>query len=259
MKDHHEILSEYLLGDISDARRKELESEIASDPELAAEIAELGPIVAKLEALPDEAWSDAEPPAFTLPGRAAPVASTAPTVPAEPRPAASPPPRPARREGALQRFFGGSFSLRPALALGCALLLFAGGVGVGALSGGSDNAPIDALGPTVQQASLSPVAEFDQQATGSADVKHDGKLIRLKLSGLKPNSEEDFYEAWLMDPKNGLVAIGTFTVDERGEAKLDLPVPVGTDRYPVVDISLQPVDGKPTHSGVSVLRGKLES
>lgn len=257
MNDHHDIVNDYLFGELSEERRRELERQIASDPELAAEIAELSPIVAKLESLPEEAWSGADPPPFTLPGRAAPVSSPAP--PAAREPALRPDPPRSQRAGALSRFFGGSFSLRPALAFACAVLLFAGGVGVGVLSGGEDDAPVDALGPSVQQANLAPVAEFDPQATGRADVKHDGKLIRLKLSGLKPNSSDDFYEAWLMDPKNGLVAIGTFTVDDRGEAKLDLPVPVGTDRYPVVDISLQPVDGKPAHSGVSVLRGKLES
>lgn len=30
-----------------------------------------------------------------------------------------------------------------------------------------------------------------------------------------------------------------------------------TDEFPIVDISLQPVDGKATHSGVAVLRGTL--
>jgi hypothetical protein len=60
-----------------------------------------------------------------------------------------------------------------------------------------------------------------------------------------------------MDPKNGFISLGTFRVSEDGSTTLDLPVPVKTDRFPVVDISLQPTNGKPTHSGVSVLRGTL--
>lgn len=257
MSDRNEILNDYLFGEISDERRAELEREIAKDPDLAAEAAELGIIVSKLEALPDAAWGEADPPPFALPGSAVPVERAAsateeapPATPREDR-------RGEPRAGALGRFFAGSFSLRPAFALAAAALLFAGGIAVGSL-GGSD-AKIDALGPTTQQANLSPVADLDPAASGSADIKHDGRLIRLKVTGLKANGDDDFYEAWLMDPKNGLVALGTFRVDEHGEARLDLPVPVGTDRYPVVDISLQPVDGKPTHSGVSVLRGKLQS
>jgi anti-sigma-K factor RskA len=82
-------------------------------------------------------------------------------------------------------------------------------------------------------------------------------VIRLKISGLAGSGKNDFYEAWLMDPKNGFISLGTFRIGEDGSTTLDLPVPVETTRFPVVDISLQPANGKPTHSGISVLRGTL--
>lgn len=247
MKDRNEILSEYLLGEGSEQERARLEREIAQDAELAAEAAELSPIVASLAALPEEAWDAPEPPPLRLGG-----------APDAPRSHDAAPESPRKeRDGFFRRFFSGSLSMRPAYALASVLLVFVGGLAVGLFSQGDNSA--DPLGPSVQQASLAPVSSIDPRAAGSADVKHDGKVIRLKLSGLAKNSEDDFYEAWLMDPKNGLVAIGTFKVGEDGAATLDLPVPVGTDRFPVVDISLQPADGKPTHSGVSVLRGKLQS
>ncbi len=238
MNDRHEMLTDYLLGELTDEQRAEFEQQIARDPELAAEVAELGQVVTRLESLPDEAWAEEDPPPFIVP-----VSADSPQG--------------SSRPGALRGFLDRSFTLRPAFALAAAVLLFAGGIGVGSLTRSDDSAP--SLGATGERADLSPVADIDPQATGTADIKRDGKLIRLRLSGLAPNGDDDFYEAWLMDPKNGLVAIGTFRVDRGGGATIDLPLPVGTDRFPLVDISLQPTNGKPTHSGVSVLRGKLQS
>ena len=74
MNDRNEILNEYLLGELTGPEREALEKQIESDPQLAAEVAELAPIVARLEELPDEAWI-ADPPPFSLPGA---VQQTAP-------------------------------------------------------------------------------------------------------------------------------------------------------------------------------------
>lgn len=239
MNDRHEILNEYLLGELTGPEREELEKQIASDPQLAAEAAELAPIVARLEALPEEAWAS-DPPPFALPGAVQQQEQD----------------RPAQSEGFWSRVFGGSLSVRPAIAFAACTLLFVGGVGVGLVSGGSSD---ETRGPSVQQAQLTPVRSIDAAAAGQADLKREGQSIRIKLTGLAPNSDDDFYEAWLLNDDGGLVALGTFRVGDDRETVLDLPVPVGTDNYPLVDISLQPINGKPTHSGVSVLRGKLES
>lgn len=243
MKDRSEILNDYLLGELPDGQRDELRREIEADPQLSAELAELGPLVSKLEELPDEAWDQVEAPPLRL--------NTGTREKAAPAPA----PKPAR-SNRIKDFFDRSFALKPALAFAAVLGIFVAGLGVGLLSGGgSDNtAPVFA---TVAQTDLAPVSKLDPAATGQAKVKKGGHQIRLKISGLAVNGEHDFYEAWLMDPDNGFISIGTFRVGEDGSTTLDLPIPVATDKFPVVDISLQPTDGKPTHSGVSVLRGTL--
>jgi hypothetical protein len=232
MSDRSEILNDYLLGELPDAQREELRREIEADPSLAAELAELTPLVAKLEVLPDEAWDQLEPPPLRLHDAPAP-----------------------ERSSRFKDFFDRSFALKPMPAFAAVLLVFATGFGISHFTGSDNNsATIEA---PIAQTSLSPVGELDPAATGQAAVKKNGQVIRLKISGLKVNGDNDFYEAWLMDPKNGFISLGTFRVGEDGSTTLDLPVPVKTDKFPVVDISLQPTNGKPTHSGVSVLRGTL--
>jgi hypothetical protein len=236
--DRNTQINDYLFGELSDAQRADFERQLAGDPALAAEVEELGGLVTQLEALPDDAWSGSEPPPLRLP------AATSEPVATNDGP------------GFFARAFGGSFALKPAVAFAAVLLFFLAGLGVGVLSGGSDDStsPVTA---TVQSTTLAPVGDRDLTASGQADIKKDGQVIRLKISGLKPSGDADFYEAWLMDPKNGFIGLGTFRVGDDGSTTLDLPVPVGTERFPIVDISLQPADGKPEHSGVSVLRGTL--
>lgn len=237
-------ISEYLLDELSEAERIEFEAAAAADPALAEEVTALGDVVTRLDALPDEAWEPIEPPALKLDRGA---------LEGEPRRAAEPARSPKR---GLFTWLGEGFSVKPAFAFAAVALFFAAGVGVGVVTGGADDTATP-LAQTIQQAELTPVSQTDASASGVADVKKDGQVIRLNLSGLAPTPEDKFYEAWLMDPKNGLVAIGTFRVADDGEATLDLPIPVGTDKFPIVDISLQEVNGKPDHSGVSVLRGEL--
>jgi len=233
MRDRSEILSDYLLGELPDEQRAELFREIEADPQLSAELAELSPLVATLEDLPAEAWDQVEAPPLKLH-----------------RETAAP-----ERTNPFKEFFGRSFAMRPALAFAAVLAIFVAGVGVGTLTGGDNSTT--SFGPVAMQTSLSPVGELDPAATGQATVKRGGQVIRLKISGLAVNSDNDFYEAWLMDPKDGFISLGTFRVGSDGSTTLDLPVAVATERFPIVDISLQPTNGKPTHSGVSVLRGTL--
>jgi anti-sigma-K factor RskA len=85
-------------------------------------------------------------------------------------------------------------------------------------------------------------------------VASDGSLeLRLSAAGLPtPNG---YYEVWLIDPTvSRLVSLGPLRPDGRYE------VPAGVDphAFPIVDVSEEPADGAPTHSGVSVLRSELQ-
>ena len=61
---------------------------------------------------------------------------------------------------------------------------------------------------------------------------------------------------WLLDPSTGsLVDLGPLGAD--GTADLALPAGMEPGRWPVIDISAEPDDGDPSHSGDSVLRGPV--
>ena len=57
---------------------------------------------------------------------------------------------------------------------------------------------------------------------------------------------------WLIDSQvEGMISLGPF----RGNGDYPIPSSVDPADFPIVDISIEPSDGVPTHSGVSILRG----
>lgn len=84
-------------------------------------------------------------------------------------------------------------------------------------------------------------------------VNADGvKQIRLETADL--DAGDGFLEVWVIDPSvTKLVSLGPL----RPDGIYDLPAGLDPTDFPIVDISVEPVDGDPTHSGNSVLRGQL--
>jgi anti-sigma-K factor RskA len=158
----------------------------------------------------------------------------------EPPPLAMPEPprRPTRR-----------LVLRPAIAALCAVALLAVGVGVGVLVDRDPEPPT----PLV----LAPVDGLDRTASAKIGVGDDG--VTLRVSGLKPTGDDQFYELWLLGADKQLVGLGSFRVDANGRATLRMPLPVDPAAFRYFDISLEDGDGNPGHSGVSVLRGPTEA
>lgn len=113
----------------------------------------------------------------------------------------------------------------------------------------------DADGLTVASAELAPLPDA-VPGTGpavAAVVDRDG-AEELTLDASVPAAAGGFYEVWLIDEAvDGMVSLGPLRADGR------YPIPAGVDvrAFPVVDVSIEPPDGEPTHSGRSVLRGVL--
>ena len=185
--------------------------------------AELSDVAARLRALGPEEWEPAAPPPLRAP-------------------VAAPHARGARRR--LRAPFG----LRPAFAAAAALaLVVLAAVGVALIAGDGGTA----AGREVALAAIG-----DGPPGAHADARLRATTMRLTVSGLPRVGAGGFYEVWMMRDAGHLVALGSFRVGADGRARVDLPVTASPRRFPVLDISREPADGDPTHSGHSVLRSR---
>jgi hypothetical protein len=82
----------------------------------------------------------------------------------------------------------------------------------------------------------------------------DRREIDLDLPGL-PDLDDAYYELWLLAPDGSrLQSLGATT----GRGRFLVPAVIDPKQFPVVDISREPPDGNPAHSGDSLVRGVLE-
>ena len=105
----------------------------------------------------------------------------------------------------------------------------------------------------VAQAVLDPFPTWD--ASGTARLEAGSSGSHDLLVTLTAPSGTDLREVWLMDPTtNGLVSLGLLS---GSSGRFTVPSDVDLRRYSVVDISDEPNDGNPAHSGDSIVRGQL--
>ncbi|WP_419933212.1 anti-sigma factor [Candidatus Poriferisodalis sp.] len=102
------------------------------------------------------------------------------------------------------------------------------------------------------------------QAHASADLIAEEGLHRIQLvdASLPSAGPGADLEAWLIAPDDqgnvaDLVSLGL--VDDADPGSLAVPVGYDPSVYSVVDISVEPRDGDPSHSGRSILRGALRA
>jgi len=231
--------TDYLLGELGPpdrARAAELERD---DPVFGADVARLKPLVTRLQGLSPDAWESVEPPALVLP----PDATPAPTR-------LDPGTEPARRSR-----WGRRIVLRPVTAFASSLALLAGGLAIGAAleSGGTSGSTAG----TVASLTLRPLAPAATPALGTARLLAKPGRLEVSLRGVRPSPPGTFYELWLMNSPGDLVSLASFRVPASGRLTMEVPLPVSPSSYHFVDISLQPANGSPRHSGDSVLRGPI--
>jgi anti-sigma-K factor RskA len=92
-------------------------------------------------------------------------------------------------------------------------------------------------------------------ASGRADVvkTRSGRELDVDVSDLA--RPDGFYQVWLIDRSvTKMVPVGVLNGDV---GHWSLPDDMNLADYPLVDVSLEPLDGDPAHSGKSVLRGTL--
>lgn len=210
---------------------------VAPPPQVWAAIAAATGVTAE----PRGGAGTSSPPAPVAVPQAAPAAAAAqpPPVPApapEPAPSNVVPLRPRRRVTLL-----------------IAAAAVAGGiVGAGVVTVLDRDDP----GSAVAAATLDPLADADASGDARVVERADGtRVLEVQLSA--PELDDAYYEVWLLRPDvSGLVPVG---VAQAGTSAFELPAGLDLGEFPVVDISVEPLDGDPEHSGDSVVRGALDA
>lgn len=178
--------------------------------------------------------------------------SQTPTPQRDPDPAPAPPPpptplRPPRAERRRRR-------VGPLLA---AAALVGAASGVGATLVTQRLIEESSGGNVVATTPLEPIPEW--QARGEAELirERDGnRELHVDLAiDESPTTERGFREVWLIDRQvSKLVSLGPLTGNSGTFA---VPDDLDIADYPVVDVSFEPYDGEPAHSGESIARGVL--
>lgn len=95
-------------------------------------------------------------------------------------------------------------------------------------------------------------------ASGTAVVVETDGTQRVRVSvDAADTSADGFREVWLITADaSALVSLGML---EGSEGEFAIPDGIDIGEYVLVDVSLEPTDGDPTHSGDSIVRGELHS
>lgn len=130
---------------------------------------------------------------------------------------------------------------------------------------GGDNQPSDVIASAKLLYDATTFDPLGAGTSGSASLVTSGagSFIRIDQAVLPTDLPAgDDLEVWLLatDPAGAVVDLVALGMLDSGTVRgVSLAVPAGFDpqRYSVVDISIEPRDGNPAHSGRSILRGPL--
>ena len=115
----------------------------------------------------------------------------------------------------------------------------------------TDDVTIEATAP------LTPVDDGPLSADGTEQLGKaelvaapTGQEVRVNAADLPPTTNS--YEVWLFGDEGRMISLGTLN---DGSGSFVVPQGINTQEYRVVDVSDEPPDGNPQHSGVSLIRG----
>ncbi|MGH1549553.1 anti-sigma factor [Leifsonia poae] len=118
------------------------------------------------------------------------------------------------------------------------------------------------LRPTAQVQAHATLAGLPAWSTSSGTAtmerQTDGTtVLQIELDSPAVHSSGDYREVWLMNSDlTKSISVGLLAGDSGTFA---MPPNIAAADYPVVDISQQPLNGDPAHSGDSIVRGTLAS
>jgi hypothetical protein len=150
------------------------------------------------------------------------------------------------------------------LVLAAALLvavLVVGGVLIVDGGDGEDEARPREQRPPAEQLKLGPRVELSPPAGGRASGvarvvrRPAGPRLQLEVEGL-PDPGRALYAVWLYENVSEARQLARVPA---GGGRLEVSLPAGFERFPFLDVSREPDDGNPNHSGQSVLRAAVRS
>jgi len=107
-------------------------------------------------------------------------------------------------------------------------------------------------GAVVASAELEPLPGWS--AEGTAEVTEQGGE-RVLVVDLETEPDQGYREVWLISVDlERLVSLGVLT---GSEGRFDVPGDLDLADFAIVDVSAEPLDGEPAHSGDSIVRGEL--
>lgn len=149
-------------------------------------------------------------------------------------------------------------TLRPARFDRRTALLVAAGVITGALgtAAGLSLLRRDTPEDVVQQAVLSPLEDSDKDLGRAWLVRESGQLwLRVETTPIE-RQPGHYIEVWLINRDLArMVTVGILSAGDRGMFPIDDAVI--QEGYVIVDLSIEPFDDQPAHSGNTVMRGAL--
>lgn len=127
-------------------------------------------------------------------------------------------------------------------------------LGAGAVIAGLTLGTADAGATVVAEAPLADLATEAEAGRAVLETREDGTEVLVVDTDFS-ELDDAYLEVWLIDENvEGMVSLGHLTGDR---TEFVLPAGFDTSAFPIVDISVEPLDGVPTHSGDSVTRGVL--
>lgn len=134
------------------------------------------------------------------------------------------------------------------VAAAAAVGVIIGGVGVGVYAGRGDDLQV------VASTGLTNLVTDAKAGSAHVERRADGTEVLVLSTDYHAVAGADL-EVWLIDPNiTGMVSLGYLT---SSHAEFTIPPGYDPSAYPIVDISVEPRDGVPTHSGDSITRGTL--
>jgi anti-sigma-K factor RskA len=246
----HVEVAVYLLGKLEADEAAAFEAHLAGCPDCRRQLEEFRslpellatatPAIPLPDALRDRTLAAVRQAATQAePAPTAPAAAPAAEAPAAAAPAPALPRRPWWRRRWLVVAVAAAV-LVAALAVPGALLLFGGDGG--------------------EVTRLTLVAAEGGSGRGQVTVTQTaaGRTFDVRIQGLRPPAPGSLYELWAVHPNDTLerpqrVSLGTFTTGADGSAHLTAFTAAPADRFPVVGVTQEPVDGNPARTGPRTL------